>query len=103
MPDPKADWTGRMDNMEKRQDDRHHENVQALHSINEKLIPLVSGMRLLCGDEQYRGRMGIAEDDIAELNKAVTAINKTIAKWSGIMIGAFGLITLVSKILDKLK
>lgn len=92
-----------MDNMEKRQDDRHHENVEALHAINEKLIPLVTGMRLLCGDNQYRGRVGIAEDNIAELDKAVGAIKTTIAKWSGIMIGAFGLIELASKLIDKLK
>lgn len=92
-----------MDNMEKRQDDRHHENVEALHFINEQLTPLVSGMRLLCGDAQYRGRMGIAEDNIAELDKAVSAIKTTIAKWSGIMIGAFGLIEWLPKLIDKLK
>ena len=92
-----------MDNMEKRQDDRHHENVEALRSINEMLIPLVSGMRLLCGDSQYRGRMGVAEDDIKELDKAVGAIKSTITKWSGIMIGAFGLIEIASKLIDKFK
>lgn len=89
--------------MEKRQDDRHHENVEALRHINEQLVPLVSGMRLLCGDSQYRGRMGLAEDEIIELNRAVGAIKNTIAKWSGIMIGAFGLIELASKLIDKIK
>jgi hypothetical protein len=103
MPETKAEWTGRMDNMEKRQDDRHHENVEALRTINEMLIPLVSGMRLLCGDSQYRGRMGVAEDDIKELDKAVGAIKSTITKWSGIMIGAFGLIEIASKLIDKFK
>ena len=89
--------------MEKRQDDRHHENVEALRFINEQLTPVVSGMRLLCGDAQYRGRMGIAEDNIAKLDEAVSAVKQTIAKWSGIMIGAFGLIELASKLIDKIK
>ncbi len=92
-----------MDNMEKRQDDRHHENVEALRHINEQLTPLVSGMRLLCGDSQYRGRMGLAEDEIVQLNRAVEAIKTTIAKWSGIMIGAFGLISVATKLIDKWK
>ena len=92
-----------MDNMEKRQDDRHQANVVELRAINEKLIPLVTGMRLLCGDEQYRGRMGIAEDNIIKLDEAVDAIKTTIAKWSGIMIGAFGLIEVVGKLIDKWK
>lgn len=103
MPESRGEWAGRMDNMERRQDDRHHENTEALRSINDKLIPLVTGMRLLCGDDQYRGRMGIAEDNIAELDKAVGAIKNTIAKWSGIMIGAFGLIELASKLIDKMR
>lgn len=89
--------------MEKRQDDRHQANVVELRAINEKLIPLVTGMRLLCGDEQYRGRMGIAEDNIIKLDEAVDAIKTTIAKWSGIMIGAFGLIEVVGKLIDKWK
>jgi hypothetical protein len=92
-----------MDNMEKRQDDRHHENVEALREINAQLVPLVSGMRLLCGDVQYRGRMGIAEDNIEKLDEAVGAVKQTIAKWSGIMIGAFGLIELAAKLIEKWK
>ena len=89
--------------MERRQDERHHENVTTLQAMNAKLDPLVVQMRQICGDENYRGRMGIAEDNIAKLDEAVGAIKTVIAKWSGIMIGAVGLIEVVFKLLDKWK
>lgn len=90
-----------MDNMERRQDDRHKENAEQLREINRKLDPLLIQMRQVVGDDNYRGRMGLAEDEIVQLNRAVKAIDKTMAKWSGIMIGVVGLIEILSKLLDK--
>lgn len=103
MPDPKVDWTGRMDNMESRQDLRHHENVLALQKINDKLDPLIIHIRQVVGDENYRGRMGLAEDNIAKLDEAVAGIKTTIAKWSGGMVVGFAVIEFISKLLEKWK
>ena len=75
-----------MDNIERRQDERHKENVEALKAIQTELVPLTVQMRQICGDENYPGRMGLAEKDIQELNKVVKAINMTLNKWAGIIV-----------------
>jgi hypothetical protein len=90
-----------MDNMERRQDERHDENTRTLRDLSVKIDPLLVQMRQVVGDENYRGRMGLAEDDIRELNRAVKAIDKTIAKWSGGMIVAVMVIEVLSKLFER--
>ena len=96
-PDSRDAVERRLDVLERRQDDRHRENQQALHDIENRLDPMAA----IVGDSNYRGRMRIAEDNIAEIRTAVEGLKAAYAKWSGAIIAVVGLITILEKLFLK--
>lgn len=100
-PNREDDLVRRMDTLERRQDDRHRENQSMLREVQQELKPLSTSLRSIVGDENYPGRMRIAENDIEAIKDAVNGINKTIAKWSGAIIVLVTLLGLLEKIVFK--
>ena len=91
----------RLDTLERRQDDRHAENTRSLDQLHSEIKPVSAAMLSLVGDVNYPGRVGIAERDIIELNRAVAGLNKTIARWSGAIIAVFAVIEAISWFVKK--
>lgn len=75
----------RLENMEKRQDDRHRENTAALTAIFKKLDPVVSDMQSLCGNDRHPGRVGLAERTILEHAAQLDGLKDTVTRWSAVL------------------
>lgn len=86
-----------MENMERRQDERHNQNTDSLRRLHEKLEPLISNVHSLCGDGQHPGRVGIAERDIKMIKELLGRLDKKMAVWGGVMAAFLIVIEVIAK------
>lgn len=88
-----------MENMERRQDDRHRENSESLRRIHEKIEPITASIRTICGDETHPGRMGTVERDVAAIKELLGKLDKKMAVWGGVMAAFLILVEVVSRLI----
>ena len=105
-PNRDDDIARRMDTLERTQAERHSQNQYAnnvmsatLLEIQKELRPLSSSLRSIMGDENYKGRMAIAEENIDNHAKDINGLKIVIAKWSGGIIVAMTLLHFLDKLL----
>jgi hypothetical protein len=98
----------RLDMLERRQDDRHRENCECIRELRQKLDPIATQVASLTGGENYRGRVGEIESDVGEIKReqhgmwtVINKIDRSMARWGGMIIGAVAVVQVVIEIVFK--